>query len=84
MARELSLATKHAAQQTGAEFVAASKISRNHDACSSEPWVTGYEATLGFEHVFTSMHPNVAGHAAVAQAVVDHVTSGAAPTTTTQ
>lgn len=69
VARELSLATKHAAQQIGAEFVAVSKASRGHDVCSADPWMTGYEPSGGL------MHPSAAGHAAVAEAVVRQLTS---------
>jgi lysophospholipase L1-like esterase len=64
--RKLSLATKHAAQQTGSEFVAASKESHNHDVCSSDPWMIGYD----FSRTFSTMHPNEAGQAATAAAVV--------------
>ncbi|MCQ6272454.1 SGNH/GDSL hydrolase family protein [Pseudarthrobacter sp. R1] len=71
VARELSLATKHAAQQTGAELVTASKESRGHDACSADPWVTGYDFSRGF----VMMHPNESGHAAVAEALLEHLTS---------
>jgi len=71
VARELSLATKHAAQKTGAEFVAASKESRQHDACSSDPWMTGYALAPGV----SAMHPTAAGHAAVAAAVVKQLTN---------
>lgn len=70
VARKLSLATKHAAQQTGVDFVAASQLSRGHDACSTDPWVTGYDFSRGF----VIMHPNEAGHAAVAQAIVRELT----------
>ncbi|MET8979477.1 SGNH/GDSL hydrolase family protein [Streptomyces sp. NPDC004539] len=64
VARELSLATRTAARHTGVEFVAASKESRHHDVCSSDPWTTGYEASP------TIMHPNTTGHAAVAGALI--------------
>jgi lysophospholipase L1-like esterase len=70
VAGELSLATKHAAQQTGVEYVAASQDSRGHDACSADPWVTGYD----FSHGFAIMHPNQEGHATVASAVVQQLT----------
>jgi hypothetical protein len=70
VARGMSLATKHAAQQTGAELVVASKDSQGHDACSTDPWVTGYDFSRGF----VMMHPNEAGHAAVAKALVKQLT----------
>jgi lysophospholipase L1-like esterase len=71
VARELSLASKRAAQLTGVEFVAASKESRHHDACSSDPWVIGYDYSRGF----VMMHPNEAGHVAVADAIIRQVTA---------
>ena len=69
VARELSNATKHAAQQTGTEFIAASRDSRGHDACSTSPWMTGYDFSPGL----AAMHPNEAGHAAVATSVIRHL-----------
>jgi lysophospholipase L1-like esterase len=71
VAAELSNATMHAAQETGADFVAASRISRQHDACASTPWMTGYDFSPGV----AAMHPNEAGHAAVAAAVIRQLTT---------
>src|SRR5690349_11030162 len=45
VARKLSIATELASQRIGVELVAASKVSRGHDACSTEPWVMA--RTLG-------------------------------------
>lgn len=70
VARTLSLATKHAAQQAGVEYVAASKAGAGHDACSADPWVIGYDFSRGF----VIMHPNEAGHAAVADAILRQLT----------
>jgi lysophospholipase L1-like esterase len=64
-ARKLQLATKHATQQTGAELVELSKASRQHDACSSDPWAYGWGAL--------SYHPNDAGHTAAADLVVQQL-----------
>lgn len=66
VAQQLSLATKHAAQQTGVELVAASKLSQGHDACSADPWTRGFVSVGG-------LHPNAAGHAAVAAALVQEL-----------
>jgi hypothetical protein len=41
VASEMSLATRRAAEWTGAEFVAVSEESRDHHVCSSDPWVIG-------------------------------------------
>ncbi|MFC0681536.1 SGNH/GDSL hydrolase family protein [Lysobacter korlensis] len=70
VAQRLSLATERAARLTGAEFVAVSNESRRHHACSPEPWVTGYRIADGV----APMHPNEAGHVAVAAAVVRQLT----------
>jgi lysophospholipase L1-like esterase len=69
VARRLHQVTKLATQRTRVEFVAASTLSRGHDACSSDPWTTGYD----FSRLLNVMHPNEAGHAAVADAVVDEL-----------
>lgn len=73
VARQLQLATKHAAQRSGAELVEASKASRGHDACSSDPWVFGWE----FDNILAggakAFHPNAAGMAAVADLIGAHV-----------
>lgn len=71
VARGLSLSTKHAAQSTGADYVAASQDSRHHDACSADPWMTGYVFAPGS----APMHPNETGHAAVADAIVRQLTT---------
>jgi lysophospholipase L1-like esterase len=71
VARSLNLATKHAAQRTDVELVAASALGRGHDVCSRDPWVTGYD----FSRILNLMHPNEAGHAAVAEAVVRELTA---------
>jgi len=65
-ARKLALATRHAAQETGAELVSAAQDGRGHDACSSAPWVTGWDFAPGV----TLMHPNAAGQTAVADAII--------------
>ncbi len=68
VARDLQLATKHAARAAGAELVELSKASRGHDACSAEPWVTPYSVAgvLGG----AAYHPNAASMAAAAELVV--------------
>lgn len=71
VARKLSLSTKHAAQATGADYIAASQDSRHHDACSTDPWMTGYLFAPGS----APMHPNETGHAAVADAIVKQLTT---------
>ncbi|MGW1269844.1 SGNH/GDSL hydrolase family protein [Streptomyces sp. NPDC002491] len=74
VAHGLDLATEAAARRTGVESVAASRESRDHDVCSSDPWTTGYEASPNI------MHPKEAGHAAVARALIRQLTSAGAAT----
>ena len=69
VADQLSRATKHAAQEAGVSFLAASKLSRAHDVCSDEPWMIGYDVTRGV----SLMHPNELGHRAVADALIDQL-----------
>lgn len=64
VADKVNLATRVAAQRTGVEYIAASKLSRDHDACSAQPWVTGYVPSANL------MHPRQEGHAAIADAVL--------------
>ncbi|PNH78174.1 SGNH/GDSL hydrolase family protein [Arthrobacter sp. AFG20] len=71
VARGLNLATKHAAQATGADYIAGSQDSRHHDACSTDPWMTGYLLAPGS----APMHPNEKGQAAVADAIVKQLTT---------
>lgn len=64
-ALRLSRLTAAAARQSGARFLAASALTKEHDACSSEPWSEG--ATLRPGGV--PMHPAIPAHAAVAAAL---------------
>jgi lysophospholipase L1-like esterase len=74
VARQLQLATKHAAQQSGAELVEASKASRGHDACSNDPWVFGFEFGNILAGGAKAFHPNAAGMTAVADLVAQTIT----------
>lgn len=75
LADDISSATKKAASTTGVELVAVSQISRGHDACATDPWVTGWDFTSGA----AAMHPNAAGHRAVADEVIQQLTYGRTP-----
>jgi lysophospholipase L1-like esterase len=69
VAKSIDKATKVAARRTGAELLAASKLSRGHDVCSGDPWVRGYDFSPGV----AAMHPNQDGHAAVAAALTSQL-----------
>jgi lysophospholipase L1-like esterase len=72
VARQLQLATKHAAQQTGVELVELSKASRHHDVCSATPWVNSWDlAPTAFGSQY---HPNAAGMSAAADIIYDQLT----------
>lgn len=61
--RRMAEATRKAASTAGAMLLAASQLSRGHDACSSEPWAAGHPGSPA------DWHPTAAGHAAIADAL---------------
>jgi lysophospholipase L1-like esterase len=65
VARRLAALTATVAADTGSELFAASALSRGHDACSAEPWVTGFPLPGG--PGFVPYHPNARGMAAIGQ-----------------
>ncbi len=68
-AGRLARLTEAVAKRSGAEVLPVTRLSRGHDACSKEPWVTGFiPATPG--GTFVPYHPNLAGMTAVANALV--------------
>jgi lysophospholipase L1-like esterase len=71
--RRLEAATAAAAADTGADLVAASRISRDHAVGSAEPWVTGWEFGDLLAGGVGPYHPNAAGMRAVADALVAHL-----------
>ncbi len=74
VARRLQLATKHAAQQTGAELVELSKASRDHDVCSDDRWVTVWAFSPDFlTGGAVPYHPNAAGMSAAADLLAEHL-----------
>lgn len=73
IARELQLATKHAAQRSGTELVELSKFSRSHDACSDEPWVKGWDVSGTVSGNAGPYHPNSAGVRAAAELVIQQL-----------
>lgn len=74
IARRLAAITAQVAQETGNEVLAASALSRDHDACSQDPWMTGWANPGSFgprpgEPVIVPYHPNLAGMTVIAQAL---------------
>jgi lysophospholipase L1-like esterase len=67
-AARLAALTARAAERAGADLIKASDLSRGHDACAADPWVTGFIAPPGEMH-FTPYHPNLAGMTAIANAL---------------
>lgn len=70
-ARRLARITSRVAAETGAEVFRASDMSKVHDACGTEPWVTGFR--LPVEPGFVPYHPNARGMAAIAEALAKHL-----------
>lgn len=67
-AKRLAQLTAVVAERTGAEVLKGSELSRRHDACSKDPWTTGFIAPPGAER-FAPYHPNLQGMTAVANAL---------------
>lgn len=61
--------TRKVAKAEGAVLLAAGDMSKGHDACSKEPWAAGYPGAPA------SWHPNAAGHAAIANALLQRLRS---------
>jgi lysophospholipase L1-like esterase len=66
LAQQLALATKRAVDESGAQLIDIAKASVGHDVCSKVPWVNGASVKTG-----TAFHPNSAGAAATADAIVN-------------
>lgn len=69
--QRLAAVTATAAESTGAELLRASELSRAHHALSDEPWVSGWEFGPVPGTGAVAYHPNAAGMAAVAAALLD-------------
>lgn len=67
---KLNTLMRAATQQTGAKFVDVAELSKDHTACSDDPWVNGYKTTKGTKQGFG---PVAAEQEAVAQAVLDQI-----------
>ena len=63
MAARLAEETRAAAGRAGADYVAASTVSRDHHAWSAEPWTRRFRFS---RRRGAPYHPNVAGMRAVA------------------
>jgi hypothetical protein len=66
-AARLAQLTAAVAKDTGSTLVRVSSLSRGHDACAADPWVTGFPQPGGA--FFVPYHPNLAGMTAVASAI---------------
>ncbi|GAB3917161.1 hydrolase [Microlunatus endophyticus] len=65
--RRLDQAYELAAERTGAELIKTWEFSHGHAAGSAEPWVNGIRGVPGDG---AALHPNAAGHRALADAVL--------------
>nr|WP_161989042.1 SGNH/GDSL hydrolase family protein [Sphingomonas glacialis] len=70
-AKRLAALTARVAAETRTKLLKASELSEGHDACSAEPWVTGFPRPDG--RGFIPYHPNARGMAAVGEALARHL-----------
>lgn len=69
-AGRLARLTEAVAKRSDFEVLPVARLSRGHDACAKEPWVTGFvPAAPGGS--FVPYHPSLAGMTAVANALVE-------------
>ncbi|HYD50847.1 MAG TPA: SGNH/GDSL hydrolase family protein [Terriglobales bacterium] len=67
-ARRLAELTANAARSVNADVIRASRLSKDHHACSADPWATGFVSKEGmFEPA--PYHPNLAGMTAIAKKI---------------
>ncbi|WP_267347013.1 SGNH/GDSL hydrolase family protein [Sphingomonas sp. GM_Shp_2] len=71
IATRLAAITRRAAAKGGAEVLRASDVSQNHDACSAQPWVSGFP--LPGSAFFVPYHPNAQGMAAIADRLTERI-----------
>ena len=65
----LARVTETVARRAGAEILPITELSRDHNACGAEPWITGFvPATTG--GTFVPYHPNLAGMSAIATSLI--------------
>lgn len=73
-AARLAALTAKVAAESGSDLIEASRLSRTHDVCSSEPWAWGYVSPAERERAGgVGFHPRPEGIAAIAQAVVERL-----------
>jgi lysophospholipase L1-like esterase len=70
----LAEATSVAARKASAIFVDMHQLGVGHDACSSEPWVNGWNDVVG-----TPFHPTLAGAKATANAISAAIEASTSP-----
>jgi lysophospholipase L1-like esterase len=68
LAARLAQITADVARESGADLLAASKLTRDHHACAADPWMNGMAAP-GPDAPAAPFHPKLAGMTAVADAL---------------
>ncbi len=64
-ATRLAALTAEIARTAGAGLIEASKLSRGHDVCATDPWATGFSRPANVT-AFAPFHPNLAAMSAIA------------------
>ena len=70
------LMSTHATQRTGVELIELSEASRHHDACSADPWVSGWEFGNVLAGGTAAFHPTAEGMQAAAELVIAQLERG--------
>lgn len=68
----LDAVMRESAEASGARYVDAARAFAGHEACTPDPWMTGFVET----DVGASFHPNAAGHQALARLVAAELAPG--------
>lgn len=72
VAQRLARLTERVAAETQADVIQASTLSARHDACSRDPWITGFPTERSAPG-FVPYHPNENGMTAIADALMQRL-----------
>lgn len=75
VAQRLARLTERVAAETQADVIKASTLSAPHDACSRDPWITGFPTERSAPG-FVPYHPNENGMTAIADTLMKRLAAG--------